>query len=242
MQRKKDGRQANDTLSLNSFNKTPKGGSEPIYHEHQRVQVYYPSVYGTSLECGVNRTALIRTSNCDNVVHHGGTGSPTPSLGDYGFASARVDPTTTRVLRAKSSLNSHSHDRQHLYDVPHRFRKEFLATACSTVSLYFLSSPSSSCPLFFPFFLLELVSFLLHPVITLELVFFSSVLRYSNLSHSRSSFHPLINPLSPTVSFFSLSNKQPNEECPFNSSLMWSKSSSKELILDEMKPDPSSLR
>ena len=122
---KKDGRQANDTLSLNSFNKTPKG--DPIYHEHQRVQVYYPSVYGTS-DC-INRTALVRTSNCDNVQ-----GSPTPSLGDYGFAASR-DPTT-RVLRAKSSLNSHCHrEHQHLYDVPHRFRKEFMATACNTVSV-----------------------------------------------------------------------------------------------------------
>lgn len=127
----------NDTLSLSSFSNKKNGScSEPIYQQNQRVQVYYPaSIYGDSTNGG--RATLVRTSS---ATRNGQESSPIHC--DYGFTPSMVP--STRVIRAKSSLNCHREDRHHLYDVPHRYlrkdggQQQFLiqsaTTTCNTVS------------------------------------------------------------------------------------------------------------
>lgn len=144
---KLDSRQPNDTLSLNSFNKTPsKGGfllgtttsstGDPICEQQQqRVQVYYPSVYYTSGgEQMIRSTAgFLQESDLSSAA-----------TAEYGFSC--VEPSSNACLITSRKASSGcgggggGGTRQHVYDIPHRFKKDPTAVCL-------MSRSSTVCPL-----------------------------------------------------------------------------------------------
>lgn len=151
-----DSRHPNDTLSLNSFNKTPsKGGfllgttasstADPICdQQQQRVQVYYPSVYYTTGGEQIIRSAggFLQESNLSSSSPL----VPNVTTAEYGFSC--VDPGSNTCIMTTRKPSSGS-TRQHVYDIPHRFKKEptavCLMSQSSTVCFVPVHTLSHSC-------------------------------------------------------------------------------------------------
>lgn len=148
-----DSRHPNDTLSLNSFSKTPSkgsvlgsgnacglsvgtgvGGGEPIY-EHQRVQVYYPSVYCTSTGSGIggadHGAQMMRTANVASFLHDP-NGLTTATTAEYGFTT--MDSGRVLTTAATMGLRKGERNHTHVYDVPHRFDRKDPNSCISTLS------------------------------------------------------------------------------------------------------------
>jgi hypothetical protein len=131
-----DSRHPNDTLSLNSFNKTPsKGGfllgtttasstADPIcdQQQQQRVQVYYPSVYYTT---GTGEQ-IIRSAGGflqqESNLSSSSPVVPNVTTAEYGFSC--LDPGSNSCMMTTTRKPSSGSTRQHVYDIPHRFKKE----------------------------------------------------------------------------------------------------------------------
>lgn len=180
-----DSRQPNDTLSMNSFNKTPsKGGfllgttasstADPICDQQhqQRVQVYYPSVYYTTGGEQMIRSAggFLQESNLSS--------SPAPNVttAEYGFSC--VDPSSnTCIITTRKPSSGGGGTRQHVYDIPHRFKKEPTAVCL-------MSQSSTVC--FVPDASRTDLSFLVPPLILMSHEFHSVCVTKDEMSGGQS--------------------------------------------------------
>lgn len=126
---------------------TASSTGDPICDQQhqQRVQVYYPSVYYTS-----GGEQMIRSTG--GFLQESDLSSAVPSTAEYGFSC--VEPSTNACIitarKPSSGCAGAGGTRQHVYDIPHRFKKEptavCLMSRSSTVCP--VADVSLSCPYF----------------------------------------------------------------------------------------------